>query len=189
MDLDKFKNDVHVTRYSRIHAEKRLIRKQQLVELINLYYSLFTIIVSIISYIQNDKNLSLATIFLTICLFSTILYINSQNYAELAYQYRDNYTRIHELELQLSHIVDAKDSRLEIIEKNYCSLLRESANHTDYDLYCVIHDRDNDNYRQQKWKKTKIRYYWATFWRLLVILFFTLLPLIILFVTKVNVDI
>lgn len=185
MNLDKLKNDLHVTRYSRIHAEKRLLRKQHLVELMNLYYSLFTIIVSIVSYIQNDTKLSLATIFLTICLFSTILYINSKNFGELAHQYRDNYTRIHNLELRLSHIVNPEDPLLADIEKDYCMLLRESANHTDYDLYCVIHDRDYDEYRQQKWGKTRVRYYWASIWRILVILFFSILPFIIILVIKV----
>ena len=183
MNLDEFKNKVHITRYSRIRAEKRLLRKQRLVELMNLYYSLFSIIISIISYIQKDEKLSLAMIFLTICLFSTILYINTQNYIEKALQYRENYTRIYEIELRLLHISDPEDLRLEDIEKKYCTLLRESANHTDYDLYCVIHDRDNDEYRKQKWKKIRNRYYWANTWRALVIVFFSLLPIIVLLIT------
>lgn len=76
-DFEKFKNQVWCTRVSRINAEKRLMSKEKFIQFINIYYSVATVIYSIMSYINCDNKLSEVTIYITISLLISILYLNA----------------------------------------------------------------------------------------------------------------
>ena len=88
--LEKFKDQIWVTRISRINAEKRLIAKENFFQGINIYYSCVTIIFSVFSLLNKDDKLSLMTLLMTISLLIVILYLNGQKYLTHAREYRKN---------------------------------------------------------------------------------------------------
>ena len=69
---DELADQIWFTRISRIKAENRLIEKEHFVQFINIYYSLFAIVCSIISYHYNDTKMGLFTIIITISLMVSI---------------------------------------------------------------------------------------------------------------------
>lgn len=63
LKINKLKDQIWVTRISRVNAEARLQNKEKFVQGINVYYSCVTIVYSILSYVNHDDSLSLVTIF------------------------------------------------------------------------------------------------------------------------------
>lgn len=163
MDSEKFKENllerIWFTRTSRIHSEKRLIDKEEFYQFLNVYYSLITIILSILAYIWQCDTLSLLTIFMTISLLVAIVYLNSQKHLEHAKEFRKNYTALQDLEFQLQHTSHQDTETMREIEKQYCFLLDSSNNHSSCDYYCAAHD-SKDEYRQKHYSKRISRRYW-----------------------------
>ena len=77
LKINKLKDQIWVTRISRVNAEARLQNKEKFVQGINVYYSCVTIVYSILSYVNHDDSLSLVTIFMTISLLITIMHLNA----------------------------------------------------------------------------------------------------------------
>lgn len=174
-------DQIWFTRISRVKAEMRLIDKENFVQFINIYYSLFAIICSIISYHYNDTKMGLFTIIITISLMISILYLNGQKYLERARDYRTNYTRLHLLEMR------AKDSKEDLmkIRTEYCELLNTSSNHIEYD-YLKALSNASDEYKEKKgWEEKKKLYYWGCIWRTVLKILALLVPLALLFICEV----
>lgn len=182
--LDKFKNQIWTTRISRINAEKRLIAKENFFQGINIYYSCVTIIFSVLSLINEDNKLSLMTMLMTISLLIVILYLNGQKYLTHAREYRNNYTQLHKLEIQLEHELENDGENLTEIENSYCELLDTGENHISYDYYCTIFGSTGE-YRKTHWEDIKYKYVWGTFWRIVVKLLIILLPFLLFGICEV----
>ena len=178
--MDKYKtlsNQIWTTRISRVNAEKRLINKESFFQAINIYYSCFTIIFSILAFVKEDDNLSLMTFFMTTSLLVVILYLNGQRYLELARDYRKNYTELQKLEFDLKYIRDDDIEAVKKIYTKYCDLLCSSNNHISFDYYETVHGSSGE-YRKNRWKKVRLKYYWNVGWRLLLKLGVVLLPVV-----------
>lgn len=176
MDKDKFRDIIWVTRISRVHAETRLLKKNNFIQGINIYYSCATIIFSILTLLYNNIALSLFSVFMTLSLLVTIVYLNSLKYSETARDYRANYTSLYKLELELNREVDM--DRLCEIENEYCDLLDTSCNHINFDYYCAVHQA-NEEFRKNKWEGIKYKYYFGVLWRVTVKVILVLLPVIL----------
>lgn len=176
--LQKFKDQVWITRVSRVNAESRLIKKEVFFQGINIYYSCISIIFSILSLMNSNDALSLMTVMMTISLLVVILYLNGQKYLEHAREYRKNYTALQKLEFQLEHIGEKDIDIIKSIEENYCELLDSSSNHLSYDYYCAIHN-SNESFREKRWKAIKWKFYWGSFWRMAVRILIIILPFIL----------
>lgn len=182
MDSEKYKENllerIWFTRTSRIHSEKRLMDKEDFYQFLNVYYSLITIILSILAYIWKCDTLSLLTIFMTISLLVAILYLNSQKYLEHAKEFRKNYTALQDLEFQLQHSSHQDTETIREIEKQYCCLLDSSNNHSSFDYYCAAHESKGE-YRQKHYSKYISRRYWFfTIIGYIQNAFFILLPIV-----------
>lgn len=129
MGIQVLKDQIWTTRVSRINAERRLVKKEKFIQVINIYYSCVTIIFSVLSLINGDNNLSLITTFMSICLLVTILYLNAERYMDHARDYRSNYTALHKLEMRLENEIISTDE-IEKIRLEYCDLLDTTLNHT-----------------------------------------------------------
>ncbi|MDB7985138.1 SLATT domain-containing protein [Faecalicoccus pleomorphus] len=187
MSRDKIKNlqdQIWATRVSRINAETRLIKKESFFQGINIYYSCFTIIVSIFSLINKDDKLSLLTLLMTISLLIAILYLNGQKFLNNAKEYKKNYTELHKLQLQLEHVSDGDVQSIEEIEDSYCKLLNNSENHISYDYYCTVY-QSNDYYKIGRWKNIRFKYYWGSVWRFMIKFMIIILPFLLLVVSEV----
>ena len=184
MSKDKFQEQIWTTRISRINAEKRLINKEKFFQGINIYYSCVTIIFSILSLLGHDDRLSLMTVFMTITLFTVILYLNSQRYLENAREYRKNYTQLHMIELELKHVDEQDEEKILEIEKRYCELLDSSSNHASYDYYCTVYGSKGD-YREENWKNVRCKFYLNWVWRAMVVIILLILPPVLYWVCEV----
>lgn len=182
MDERKELSDqIWFTRISRIKAENRLIEKEHFAQFVNIYYSLFAIICSIISYHYNDTKMGLFTIIITVSLMVSILYLNGQKYLEQARDYRTNYTQLHILEMK------AKDPSQELmgIREEYCKLLNSSSNHIEFDYLKAISNA-SDEYKEKKgWKGKAKYYYWGCFWRSVVKFMVLMAPILLLLACEV----
>lgn len=179
MDIKKLKDQIWKTRISRVNAEKRLLKKNSFIQGINIYYSILMIAFSISSYIYKNDVLSIMTIYLSISLIISILYLDSQSYADRALQYRKNYTELQRLEYALSHLKESNIDEIKIIEEKYCNLLNVSENHISYDFYKTIKYSKPD-YKNEYWRGIKCEYYWNLIWRFLLKLIIIILPFILL---------
>lgn len=178
-NVDKFKNKVWITRISRINAEKRLQQKEAFIQAINIYYSCLTTIFSIMSYINSDDNLSIITIYMTISLLISIMYLNSQKYGEKAQQFRENYIALHKLQFQLDHIEQFDE--LVRIENEYCDLLNNYNNHITFDYYCTLKGSEKSFQEEKNWNKLKWKYYWGIIWRTMIKIAIIILPFLLYF--------
>lgn len=182
--LNRFKDQIWTTRISRINAEKRLIGKENFFQGINIYYSCVTIVFSVLSLMNKDDKLSLMTVLMTISLLIVILYLNGQKYLVHAREYRKNYTQLHKLEIQLSHLSENDVQKINEIENKYCELLDLGDNHISYDYYCTVFG-STGKYKEEHWKDVKLKYIWGTFWRIVVKVMIIVLPFLLLAICEV----
>lgn len=186
--IKKLQADIHITRISRIYAEKRLIAKEHIVQAMNIYYSCFIILCGILTLVcdkcdiikiikMDAEALSVLSVMLTISLLLCIIYFGSQRFLEYAKCYKEIYTELYKIELELNHIKKCHDSKIEDIEKRYCNLLKESSNHITFDYYCALYDEKRfcNNVRY-----LKIKYHWGKIWRVLLPTFLFVLPFFLL---------
>lgn len=184
MNKKSLQDQIWTTRVSRINAERRLIKKEKIIQGINIYYSCVTIIFSILSVLNGDAKLSLITTFMSICLLVTILYLNAERYLEHAKDYRSNYTALHKLEMRLDSDT-IKPETLEEIRLEYCNLLDSAWNHIPYDYYCTVYQSTGD-YRTNRWKKNIIAgFWWGKIWRATIIALLLFLPIVVYFLCGV----
>ena len=183
MDIEKLKDAIWTTRISRVNAEKRLLSKDRFIQVINIYYSCVTILFSILSLINGDDKLSLITVFMTISLLITILYLNSLKYEERARNYRSNYTALHKLELELDND-EITPKRIAEIKNEYCDLLDSSSNHTTFDYCCTVKGA-NVAYKEKRWEALRKQYWFTLVWHLAVKVVIIALPVGIYFLAGV----
>lgn len=177
-EYETLSNQIWATRISRINAERRLVNKEAFFQVINIYYSCLTIIFSILAYVNNDQKLSLMTIFMTISTLVVILYLNGQNYLEHARKYRKNYTALQELEFKLKAVNDKNINAIKDIYEEYCKLLNSNSNHIPFDYYQTVYS-SSEEYREERWKRIRKKYYWNWIWRYLLKGAILILPVIL----------
>lgn len=180
--IKKLRDQIWTTRVSRVNAEKRLVNKNSFIQGINIYYSCVTILFSILALINNDNKLSLITTFMTIAVLIAVLYLNSLRYTDIARDYRSNYTQLHKLELKLSD-EEISAQQVKEIQEEYCCLLDSACNHITFDYYRTVAGSRGE-YKELRWKKIRIKYYWECFWRFLVKAVILLLPAVIYIVSR-----
>ena len=186
MDIEGLKYKVRLTRISRIKAEKRLLSKESFVQWMNIYYSCVTIIFSIIACIHHNDELSELTLFMSIILLVFILYLNGQNYSNRAIKFRENYTSLQSLELELECMAkDDKEKYCEI-QKKYIELLNISENHISFDYYCAIYgERVKGRIHDDILMITR-RYRWGTLWRVMLKSSIVIIPILLFVFVNFN---
>ena len=173
------KNQIWATRVSRINAEMRLKSKETFIQTINIYYSCFTVFLSIYLLVKQDFAYSLLTLIMTIVLMVSILYFKNLKYTERALDYRKNYTDLQKLEFKLSDKeIDA--DQIHGIEEGYCKLLAEGENHIEFDYLKTLAQSKID-YKKERWTRQKAgKYYWNLIWRFVLKAFCIILPVLLL---------
>lgn len=182
--IEQLSNQIWCTRVSRVNAEKRLKHKEAFAEGLNIYYSCFTVILSIFLFlIQNEEiNRIFSAISLTMTVVVTIciLYYKSLRYADRARDYKSNYTRLQLLEFSLKHITNIE--KLKNIESTYCKLLMRAENHIPYD-YCKTILESSKSYKDKidinDLRQISIKYYWGRCWRFVIEAVLIILPILI----------
>ena len=159
---EKLKNQIWITRVSRINAEKRLLRNEGFIQGINIYYSVFTVIISICLLVWPSKAFNVLSLAMTVALLIVILFFKSLRYPERANTFKQNYTQMQKLEFKLNH---CSDDQLQDIENEYTELIAQGENHKPYDFYRTMIESKKDYQKAQthmNWGRIKRRY-WLTF--------------------------
>lgn len=128
---------IWTTRKCRINATERLLASAKFVEFINVYYSIFIILLSLLAYVKKSEQISLAALILSIALTVSIIYANSTGLKERSATLKKNYIDLQALHNRLL-CTDAKDKdKLLSISDEYTELLRGAENHIFIDHYKV----------------------------------------------------
>lgn len=178
--LDKFKNQVWTTRQARIKAEKRLENKEMFIQFVNIYYSCFTIIFSLVSYVLANEWLNLISLIMTISLLVVILFFNSMKYKDTARQFMENYTQLQKIEFELQFLTVNNIEKVRDLQMQYCDLMNAYNNHISFDYYCAVAEFDKDD-KEKTWNKIRKKYYWGRIWRVLVKIPIIVFPIVLLF--------
>ena len=125
---DKLSRNIWITRKCRINASERLLSHAKYIEILNVYYSIFVIILSLLSLTEQDNLLSIA---LTI----SIIYANSAGYRDRSSSLKQNYIALQLLLDQLSCTRNDDTKCILSISAKYAVLLKASENHIPIDLY------------------------------------------------------
>lgn len=109
-NVDKLNNQMQITKNCRVNASHRFNANGAFSEFINVYYSVITVTLSILSIFLKDNDLgnvlSISATILSIALTISITYANSIKFKEKAQKSKDSFTSIQKLQYQLSNIND-----------------------------------------------------------------------------------
>ncbi len=176
--IQKLQNQIWTTRISRVNAERRLVKKENFIQFINIYYSCATIIFSILPAANSTSELGFVTTCMSICLLITILYTSTQRYMDHAREYRTNYTKLQWLEMQLNQ-ENITDETVLDIQKEYCELMDSAWNHTPYDYYCTICESKKEYREAIMTRHICFSYHFGKAWRALLMICLVALPIIV----------
>lgn len=176
--LKKFKSQVWITRQARIKAEKRLEKKEMFIQFVNIYYSCFTIIFSLISYVLDNDWLSLISLIMTISLLVVILFFNSMKYKDTARQFRKNYSQLQKIEFELQFLTADNTAEIRKLQMQYCDLMNAYNNHISFDYYCAVAEFDKED-KDKVWEKIRTKYRWGYIWRVIVKILIVVFPIVL----------
>lgn len=164
---EKLERNIWITRKCRINASERLLSHAKYIEILNVYYSIFVIILSLISLTEQDHILSMASLACSIALTIFIIYANAAGYRERSFSLKQNYIDLQLLLDQLAYINGDDSKSVMNISNQYAELLKSSENHIPIDLYQLkASTADPDMVLS---KKETYSYYgqliWCYFWK------------------------
>lgn len=132
---DKLSRNIWITRKCRINASERLLSHAKYIEILNVYYSIFVIILSLLSLTEQDNLLSIISLACSIALTISIIYANSAGYRDRSSSLKQNYIALQLLLDQLSCTRNDDTKCILSISAKYAVLLKASENHIPIDLY------------------------------------------------------
>lgn len=176
--ISKLKNQIWLTRMSRINAEKRMLHNENFVQGINIYYSCVITLASICLLRWKESNLDLLVTFMSVALLVVILYLKSLRFSERALDFHKLYPKLQKLEFRLEK-KGITDIEIEEIKDQYSELMAKGENHITYDYYKAIYDSTGDYREKNCTTIIKCGYCWGYFWRALIMVMVVLFPSLI----------
>lgn len=168
----KLVNNIWTTRKCRINASERLLRSAKFVEFLNVYYSIFLIILSLFSLIKHNDNFSLVSIILSIILTISIIYANATGLRDRSTALKQNYIDLQILLDQL-FLMETPNNQKELlsISEKYAELLKMSENHLSIDFYKLKSTSSDESLTMNKkeWVEYILFILWYILRRLLLI--------------------
>lgn len=176
-EIRQLENQIWIMRISRVNAEARLKTKESFIQVMNIYYSCCTVLLSIGLLMKQSFLLSLLSVIMASILTISLFYLKCLRHAQQALAYRKNYAELRRLELRLDHLTELADAP--DIEKVYSEMMGQGKSHIPFDYYTTIAN-SSGKYREENWKgSVKVKYYWGKVWRFAAKLFFVLLPVLL----------
>ena len=130
-----------ITRKSRINASERLLRAANFIDFTNVYYSIFLILLSLISispYTDNSGMLSYVSLAGSITLTISIVYAASLGYKERSTALKQNYIALQGLMDRLKFIDDNDKNGIKVVQQEYNELLNNVENHKNIDYLKLL---------------------------------------------------
>lgn len=129
---DKLEQNIWITRKCRINASERLLKTAEFIERLNVWYSIVVIILSLISVVTQDDQLSLISLICSIALTVSLFYANAKGFRDRSLALKQNYI---ELQLLLDELMCTSDTDvITNISRKYADLLKNSENHLQADM-------------------------------------------------------
>lgn len=140
----KLDRNIWITRKCRINASDRLLKDAKYIEFLNVYYSIFVITLSLLSFVMQDSQYSFASIVCSIALTISIIYANATGLRERSEKLKQNYIDLQILLDQLSLIDDKEEERILAINEKYAELLKSTENHLEIDYLRLRRTKASD---------------------------------------------
>lgn len=134
---EKLDKNIWITRKCRINASERLLKNAKFLEFINVYFSIFTILLSLFSLESsklNSDTLSFVSLVVSVILTISIVYANSLGYRDRSAALKQNYIDLQLLLDQLAELDDNDSDALLAISEKYTKLLESVENHHEIDM-------------------------------------------------------
>lgn len=154
--LKELERVVDLTRCARMEASDRLISSERFIQSINIYYSCFSVVLSILCLLESNEGLALISTILTSILAISIVFLNAQHYGERAQQFHDNFLELYQLLFEIRAAIRKEDyDQTSKFEARYIELLKSIENHMQQDFLQVLSLRDRtkarriENYKKQ----------------------------------------
>ena len=179
---------IWVTRKARIYAEKRLLKKAVLSQILMIVYSALLVFFSISNLISENKSFDMLSIFGSIAVLLASVLLASQRYTERSMAMRNCYIQLDVLCTKVIQFEKNNDTDMLLnCESEYSSILANIENHTDYDYLCLRYSlRNNSNTTLPPFRwLDHVKLIWAKFWRGFVTVICFVLPFLILKAWKV----
>lgn len=141
---EKLDRNIWITRKCRINASDRLLKDAKYIEFLNVYYSIFVITLSLLSFVEQDSQYSFASIVCSIALTISIIYANATGLRERSEKLKQNYIDLQILLDQLSLINDDEEEKILAINEKYAELLKSTENHLEVDYFRLRRTKASD---------------------------------------------
>lgn len=148
-------NKVWISKKARMEAESRVSRNDNMSIIIVNYYTFIVIAASIYTLIWDSKIGVVLTTIASVGLFGVSNYINSMNYKEKQFKYRESYLKLSQLETRLSSILlnhssdEEKTREFIMCMEQYDNILELSYNHTFTDYVAVQSNLGNKEFKKR----------------------------------------
>lgn len=169
---EKLDRNIWITRKCRINASERLLSHAKYIEFLNVYYSIFVIILSLFSLTEQDDMLSMISLVCSISLTISIIYANAAGYRERSLALKQNYIELQLLLDQLSFTAECDTKAVMHISHKYAELLKASENHIPVDMYRLKADSPGPETAFSKGEQTafRLRLAWGALVRAVLLL-------------------
>lgn len=142
-NLSDLKRKLWITRKSRIQASERILKKYNVYQGVQIYYSIVIVIYSIwnIQPVNTNGRITEAALFLMIVsvIFSLFsLFVSTKNLQEKFFNLKINYIELEKLYGQLSVLKAENVHEITNIRNHYNNLLSAVDNHETIDYYRII---------------------------------------------------
>lgn len=139
-------NRIWTTKKSRMNAEARLLKTNDFLQFIIVYYSAWVIGISLVAIFIPRDWLNFSSIVSSIMLSFASVYLPSQKYTDRANNLKENYTKLSKLEFELELLEDEglTSESIKNISDSYQDIISQAENHKEIDFYRTQEDnKDN----------------------------------------------
>lgn len=172
MNKDDVKRSIYITYKSRINTAERLLKTENLIQGLNVYYSIFLTVLSIYSINNSSSKLSMAITISSVILLVSIVFLGSKKYGERARELKNNYIQLGALYRKISGMIDNDPEQLCSIYDEYKSLLNNSENHNEYDYFKAIKNMSDEKLS----RGNTLKYFVNCIGKAVIITFLIILP-------------
>lgn len=184
---EKLTNRIWKTKKARMESETRFNKLDKRNSLLNIYYSVFLLILSLLDYtkkINFNENFSLYILIFSILLIAFSIYTGNNRFLQRATEMRLCYTTLSKLEGELYILDVSQEKEIQEINIKYQDVLNQFENHETIDYLSTEKSKTVKFPFIKNFKIIKCQYGYLWFKYKLSDLTYWLLPFIILYFLK-----
>ncbi len=180
--ISDFSRRVYFTRKARINTSIRLRNYDTLCQILNVYYSVVLVALSIWSlvFVNDQRLVSFLILVFSLALTMFSIFYSSRNFQERYTNIKSHYINLdkfyNKVKLTTNEEFEDKNIRIKIFEE-YSNLLEMVENHSAYDYLTARMDSDERNKID---KKTKFYFYFMKVFKYILIIILFLAPIILI---------